>query len=269
MTSKIWEFITSAVTVIFTVLVGIVMVLWSAAYFWGTLSTPINWIASWFEESVEDIEQFNKENSDLYKYKFGEKVVTLVSPDGYERITADTFRIREFKGDHIREGFKNIAFYLRSQDMPRFSEDMDFDPQEVMIVKKSDTELFDKEISSEFMEDFYQQFLKIPEDDMKTMMLQGFDEIMLQELGVTRDNFKDVQIDVRREMVNEAMFYMTGSVKVYIAGGKVAPLSTTQGFLNVHGGLVILFCTSQLDDNGATAESLINSWAEKIYNLNK
>ena len=210
MFKKIWEFITGAVTLVVTVVIGLVMISWilffNISCYWTAFSEPIKWVASWFEESVEDIEKFNADNPDLYKYKFGEKVVTLVSPDGYERITGDTYRIREFKGDHVREGFENITYYLRTQDMPRFSEDMDFDPEYVMIAKKSESEVFDKKISNEFMEDFYQQFLKISEDDMKTMMLQGFDGMLLQELGVTRDDLKDVQVDVRREMINEVMF---------------------------------------------------------------
>ena len=160
MLRRIWEFITGAVTVTITVVVGIVMILLSFSYIWDSVSTPIKWVASWFEESVEDIEKFNADNPDLYKYKFGEKVVTLVSPDGYERITGDTFRIREFKGDHAREGLDDITHYLRTQDMPRFLEDMDFNPDYVMIVRKSDTDLFDKKISNEFLEDFISSFLR-------------------------------------------------------------------------------------------------------------
>ena len=272
MIRKVWEFITSAVTVIFTVVAGIAMLVWilffNISCYWNTLSAPISWVSSWFEESAEDIEQFNKQNPALYKYNFGETVVTLASPNGYERVIGDTYRIREFKGGHARQGFENITYYLRTQDITRFSDDMDFEPEYVMIVKKSESELFDKEISNEFLEDFYQQFLKIPEDDLKTMILEGVD-FMLHKLGFTRDDLKDVQIDVRREMGNEAMFYMTGIIKIYMEDGQVFPSSTTNAFLNAHGGLVVLSCTTPLDDNGATAESLINSWADKIYNLNK
>lgn len=273
MFKKIWEFLSGAVTIVVTAIIGIVMISWllffNISCYWNAFSEPIKWVASWFEESVEDIEKFNADNPDLYKYKFGEKVVTLVSPDGYERITGDTYRIREFKGDHAREGLDDITHYLRTQDLPRFLEDMDFNPDYVMIVRKSDTDLFDKKISNEFLEDFYQQFSKIPEDDMKSIMLQAFDSMLLEELGITRDNLSDVKVDIRREMINEAMFYMTGIIKVYKSNQLAYTYTTTQAFLNVHGGLVMLFCTTPVDDDGATAESLINSWSEKIYNLNK
>ena len=50
---------------------------------------------------------------------------------------------------------------------------------------------------------------------MKSIMLEAFDSMLLEELGITRDNLSDVQVDIRKEMINEAMFYMTGIIKVY------------------------------------------------------
>ena len=273
MFSKIWEFITSAVTVIFTVVVGLAMLIWilffNISCYWNAFSEPIKWVASGFEESEADIIKFNENNPYQFKHKFGEVVVVIPTPKGYKKLSKDTYRLRVFKGEHLREGQNNIAFYLREEDYPIFMEDNSFDPEHVLIVKEIDNEMFSEKISNEFVEDFYQQFMQMPEEKLQEIIGESILGMIDEDDQERFKDVADVDIKVHREMINEAMFYITGVVTISSSTTMIATYNTTQAFLNAQGGLVVLYSSIPEITGKQEGETLINSWAEEIYNLNK
>ena len=211
------------------------------------------------QESDEEIVSFNKENSELFKHRFGENVVTIPNPKGFVRLTTDSIKTRTFKEANIRDGFRNLQFYIPKEDCQKFEDDNEFLPETFLILSEPSAEIF-KNVTNELFDDMEKQFKRDVESEFASLKEAFIDaRVQYPELQSTEvESLGTVR-------VNKNFFHHATQVKDYSVFG-LEYVNLAVGHLKFKNSLLVLYAQSPTF-KGAS-EKRITQWAEEITNAN-
>ena len=266
MMNKWFEKIGISFLVLINIVVGIaglIFVLWfNYSCFVAPVISVVNQI---IEYSDEDIKEYNEENKDSFMYRDGEEIITIPTPEGYTKLVDDSFKIRSFKGEFLRQDQKNLQFYVKEDQYHIL---LDSDKKEdylydAIVLQKSTTIDEMGAVTKGLFDDLFKLLTKGTLNHQKMMYLD-----LLSTIEDTEIEKPKLEVKLKEPIrVKENFFYQSVEI-IMEKDSKMSSSNSVTGMLFVNDCFVSYRIENEGFNKLSTLEDIAVQWAEMIYEEN-
>jgi hypothetical protein len=266
MIKRLFEYIGISIFALIQIVVaiaGLIFVLWfNYSCFVAPVVSVVNQIIDY---SDEDIKEYNEENKDSFMYRDGEEIIEIPTPEGYTKVIDDSFKIRSFKGEFLRQGQENLQFYVKEDQYQIL---LDSDTREdylydAIVLQKSTAIEEMGAVTKGLFDDMFKLLTKGTINHQKMMYLDLLSTIEDAEIEKPK-----VEVKLKEPIrVNENFFYQSVEI-IMEKDSKMSSSNCVTGMLFVNDCFVSYRIENEGFNKLSTLEDIAVQWAKIIYEEN-